>query len=116
MTDFIERVEGSGSITVQLNGGITPDYTPNSSIPLDGMLRTFNGRVEYYDGSLNQWYTWHGATLRVELLPAFEDVMWWAMEEKQKAEQLEEKMKKFSSLRLAKENFDMVKALVENDK
>jgi hypothetical protein len=116
MTEFIDQAVGSGSVNVKLDGGATPHYAPDDNIPFDGALRVNGSEVEYYNAKACRWSTWHGATLSVEILPVYESALWWAVEEKQKAEQLEEKMKKFPSLRLAKENFDMVKALVENDK
>ena len=117
MTILIDCVQGCGTISVQSDGGGGNNYyTPDPNIPLDGMLRTNNGTVEYYNGSAGGWYQWIGVSLNISLYPALQDAMFWAIEEQGKAAQLEEKMKKFPSLRQAKDNFDMVKALVENDK
>lgn len=108
----IECIDGS------IHGTVTdhsPFYTANDSLPMDGVVRTNNGGMEYYDATAHCWFPLPGCEVNLEISSPYQDVFNWAMDKMFKERQELELMEKYPALKTAKQNYETVKALVENE-
>ena len=93
----------------------TPHYNANDNLPMDGVVRTNHGGLEYYDASIHAWFPYPGSEVNLEISPYYQDVLNWAMDKMFKEKQELELMEKYPALKTAKQNYETVKALVENE-
>jgi hypothetical protein len=86
------------------------NYYNYSSQPLAGMLRYHSGgRIEVFDG--NSWQT-VSASCNVELTPEGQSAIDWAIKKQKEETELEVLLDKHPGLKQAKEQFDIMLALV----
>lgn len=111
----IENIEcNDGSIHGTVSD-YTPYHTANNNLPMDGVLRTNHGGMEYYDASAHCWLPMSGQQVNLEIGGHYQDVLNWAMDKMYKEQQELQLMEKYPALKTAKENYETVKALVENE-
>jgi hypothetical protein len=111
---FVENVNCSDFSIYGTTTNHTPYYVPDNSVPMDGAVRTNKGGLEYYDSSIKDWLPLPGTEVRLELGPIARTVLDWAHEKMIEEQKLEELVKKYPSLKAAKENYEIVKAMVEH--
>ena len=71
--------------------------------------------MEYYDFDCEAWFPLPGQETTVEIAPHFQSALNWAMDKMFKEKQELELMEKYPALKTAKQNYETVKALVENE-
>lgn len=105
------------NITAGTGIDITNSYTSlpyfNMNSPSAGMVR-YNGNAqafEVYDGF--DWKSIYGATPQVELNADVQNVLSWARRKMKEEYDLYVLCQKYPSLEKAKENFELVRQLVE---
>lgn len=111
----IENIEcNDGSIY-----GIVTDHTPyyiaNDNLPMSGAVRTNCGGMEYYDADAQCWLPLPGSEVKLEISSHYQSVLNWAMDKMQKEKQELQQMEKYPALKTAKQNYETVKALIENE-
>jgi hypothetical protein len=112
---FIENiVSGDSNVYVSTNG-YTPFYYPDDKNLHDGSVRTRGGGLEYYDAKYNAWLPLPGCESKIEISPHVQIVLEWAYKKMAEEEKLKVLTEKYPSLKQAKENYDIVKALVQNE-
>jgi len=84
----------------------------NMSNPSAGMVRYNGSRFEVYDGY--SWLTWN-QTSTISTSAELDNIVNWAKEKMLEEAKIKEMCKKFPALQKAKDNYDMIKALVENE-
>jgi len=113
-----KHVENINCTDGSIHGIITdysPFYTADNSKPMDGVIRTNHGGLEYYDAGINDWLPYPGSEVNLEISSHYQDVLNWAMDKMFKEKQELELMEKYPALKTAKQNYETVKALVENE-
>ena len=94
----------------------TPYYTPDDKNLHDGViLRTSQGGLEYYDVKLGDWLPLPGCQVTLELGPMSRTVLDWAYDKMEEERKLEELVAKYPALKQAKENYEIIKAMVANE-
>ncbi|SRR6056297_883707 len=86
---------------------------PNTGREVDGDLRLSNGNLEVY--SAGAWTMIGDSSFEVALTHRGNTVLQWAEQKMHEEQKLEELCKKYPSLKEAKDKYEMIKALVEND-
>lgn len=110
---FIETVN---SYDLQISvSSYTPQYGPDDKNLHDGSVRTCRGGLEYYNAGSNCWFPMPGANVNINLGPRVEMVLEWAYKKMAEEDQIESLIKKYPALKIAKENYEIVKALVQNE-
>jgi hypothetical protein len=84
----------------------------NMSNPSAGMVRCNGTQLEVYDG-----YSWltYTQTSTISTSAELDNVVSWAKEKMLEEAKIKELCKKFPALQKAKDNYDMIKAFVENE-
>lgn len=111
---FIETVESGDANIYVRKTAYTPYYAPDDKNLHDGSIRTNRGGLEYYDASNSCWLPLPGADVKVELGPHIEMVLQWAYKKMDEEEKLKQLAEKYPALKQAKENYEIVKAMVYN--
>lgn len=111
---FIEDVSSGDGIYIT-NYAHTPYYSPDAAILNDGVVRTRHGGLEYYDAKIDAWMPLPGMTIRVSMDPASAYAVAWVQKKMVEEENLEKLLKNYPSLKQAKENYELIKALVQNE-
>lgn len=112
---FVETVDsGDASIYVRKTA-YTPYYVPDDKNLHDGSIRTNRGGLEYYDAGNNSWLPLPGSDVKVEIAPHVQVVLDWAWAKMQEEHKLEDLAAKYPAFKQAKENYEIVKALVQNE-
>ena len=93
----------------------TIHYNANDIMPMDGVVRTNQGGLEYYDASIHAWFPYPGSKVNLEISSYYQDALIWAMDKMFKEQRELELMEKYPALKTAKQNYETVKALVENE-
>jgi hypothetical protein len=114
MSSHIQSVIGThGIVTYNTHPGT--HYYPNDSIPNDGALRTYAGNIQFYDAVSHCWMLLVGDQATVEISADVQVVMDWVRDKMVEDVRIKDLTEKYPALKKAKENFDVIKALVEND-
>jgi hypothetical protein len=111
---YIQNVTGGPGIL----SAVSPSgshYQPSDSIPNDGALRSYGRYIQYYNAASCCWMDLRGDTLYVELSADVQVVIDWAKNKMTEDEHIKNLAEKYPALKKAKENYDVVKALVENE-
>lgn len=112
---FIETITSmDGNISV-IATSHTPHYYPDDKNLHDGSVRTKQGGLEYYDVNFGCWLPLPGADVKVELSPQIEYVLKWAFKKMAEEEKLNELAKQYPAFKQAKDNYDLIKAMVDNE-
>ena len=115
MTAFIDTVGSyDSSITLYLTNH-TPMYKPSDTIPNDGYIRTNYGKFEYWDGRNGCWMPCSGADISASLGPRLSYIVEWADRKMDEERKLAELVEKHPALKTAKENYELIKAMVGNE-
>ena len=93
----------------------TPYYNPDSSNLHDGIVRTCLGGLEYYDAKSGCWHPLTGSVTNIDLHTSVNVVLNWAMNKMAEEEKLKSLAEKYPAFKQAKENYDIIKALVQNE-
>lgn len=93
----------------------TPYYNPDNTNFYDGAVRTCKGELEYYDAKAKCWYPLPGLVANIDLHTNMNVVLNWAMKKMDEEEKLKKLAEKYPALKQAKENYEIVKALVQNE-
>lgn len=93
----------------------TPYYNPDDTNLNDGAVRTCRGELEYYDAKAKCWYPLPGLVANIDLHTNTNVVLNWAMKKMAEEEKINKLIAKYPALKTAKENYDLIKALVENE-
>lgn len=110
---FIETVN---SYDLQISvSSYTPYYRPDDKNLHDGSIRNSQGGLEYYDAGNNCWLPLPGANVNINLGPRVEMALEWAYKKMAEEDQIASLVKKYPALKSAKENYEIVKALVQNE-
>lgn len=113
---FVENITSPDQSIYSVVSDYTPYYTADDNKHrLDGVVRTNHGGLEYYDADCGAWFTLPGQETTVEISPHYQTVLNWAMDKMLKEQQEQELMEKYPALKNAKQNYETVKAMVEND-
>lgn len=90
---------------------VTADY--NNSRAIDGDVRYNNSNFEVYSNGC--WMMMGEDCTDVQFSPRWKSVLEWAEKAMEAETEEKELLEKSPALRKAKENYDMIKALIEND-
>lgn len=112
---FVETITSLDNNLFISSSSYTPSYYPDDNNLHDGSVRTNRGGLEYYDSKSRCWFPLPGADVKVELGPQIEMVLQWAYKKMDEEEKLKQLAEKYPALKQAKENYDIVKALVQNE-
>ena len=112
---FVETITSTDHNLFVVTHTHTPFYNPDDKNLHDGSVRTCRGGLEYYDASHSCWLPLPGSNVNVELSPHVESVLQWAFKKMEEEEKLKQLAEKYPALKAAKENYDIVKALIENE-
>jgi hypothetical protein len=110
----IQNVSGGPGIVCYVTS-VGTNYFPNDSIPNDGALRTYAGNIQYYDADSHCWMLMQGSDVSVDLAADHQVIMDWVRDKMVEDVRIKDLTEKYPALKKAKENFDVIKALVEND-
>lgn len=99
--------------------GTTQDHSPyivdDANDPSNGAVRYRGNHLEVYDSMNKRWVMHMGSSVVLTLSPRIESVVIWA-EQKMEEEQRERELcEKYPALQIAKNNYETVKALVQNE-
>lgn len=111
---FVETVGNSDASILVTYSAHTPYYTPDDKNLHDGAVRTSQGGLEYYDAKYNSWLPLPGLDVKLEIAPHVQHVLDWAYLKMQEELELDNLVAKYPALKQAKENFDLVKAMVKH--
>lgn len=112
---FVEEIKCNDMTIYGVITDHTPYYIPDDKRPMDGVVRTNRGGLEYYDAGVGDWFPLPGSQVSMELGPAARTVLDWAYIKMQEEEKLDQLVAKYPSLKEAKQNYDIIKAMVENE-
>jgi hypothetical protein len=110
---FVETITSSDASIYSITNSYTPYYTANEAIPHDGFVRTNNGGLEYYDGSDHCWLPLPGSDVRIEIAPHVQVVLDWAYAKMQEECEIDTLAATYPAFKAAKENYELIKALVQ---
>lgn len=105
----------NGFIITSSFGSSGPYLSDNTNDPSHGLVRYRQNRFEIYDGFAKSWIPHYGESIQLGLDARVNFVLDWA--EKKMAEETREKelLEKHPALQKAKENYDIIRKLVENE-
>jgi hypothetical protein len=112
---FVETITSGDSSIYATTTSHTPYYTPDDKNLHDGAVRTTRGGFEYYDVNRQCWFPLPGADINLTVGPQFQIVLDWAMRKMNEEEKIKKLAEKYPALKQAKENYDLIKAMVENE-
>jgi len=112
---FVENIQCNDMSVYSTITDHTPYYTPDDYNFQDGVVRTRGGGLEYYDAKLYSWLPLPGSEVALELGPMARTVLDWAYAKMEEEQQLEQLVQQYPTLKAAKENYEIVKALVRNE-
>lgn len=112
---FVENVVSSDQSIYAKISDHTPYYLPNNTRPMDGALRTNCGGIEYYDAGVGDWFPLPGCEVRLDVAPHYVTVLNWAMRKMEEERKLDELAERFPAFKTAKENYELMKAMVRNE-
>jgi hypothetical protein len=113
---MINELHAHSGIIVNNNFGAPAPYlADNPNDTLNGLVRYKHSNFEIYDGYNKQWVTYFGQTVNITLDPRVQNVLSWV--EQKMADEAREKelLEKHPALQKAKENYDIIRKLVENE-
>jgi len=110
---MISGISPGRGLVVQNGTGGLPHVPPNSSNPMTGMLRVNGTSLEVFTGSSWQYVSTNYAS--IELDSNTQSVVSWAMKKMAEEQKIAELCKKYPALEKAHNNYEMIKALVENE-
>lgn len=93
----------------------TPYYIPDDKRFMDGVVRTSRGGLEYYDAEVGDWFPLPGSEVNLEIAPHIKVVLDWAYYKMEEERKLGALVAKYPALKQAKENYDIIKAMVQNE-
>lgn len=103
------------SIFVYQSNDHTPYYNVNNSVHTSGVIRINNKVLEYFDSEIDDWMPLNGTSLRITLNPEYIDIINWARKKMIEDNLLEEKLKKYPSLKKAKDAFDIINKMTDKE-
>lgn len=112
---FIENIISLDASIFVITNSHTPYYNPDDKNLHDGSVRTRGGGLEYYDAKYNSWLPLPGCEARIEISHHVQTILEWAYTKMQEEDKLNALVEKYPTLKQAKENYDIVKALVQNE-
>lgn len=112
---FVENIRSSDQTIYCVDVSHTPHYTPDDNNLHDGSVRTRSGGLEYYDAKFKCWLPLPGSEVRVELAPHVTHVLGWAYRKMEEEAKLDALAKKYPAFKQAKDNYEVIKALVTNE-
>jgi hypothetical protein len=112
---FVENICSSDQTIYCVDSNHTPHYNPNNTRPMDGVVRTAQGGLEYYDAGFNAWLPLPGSEIRVELSPHVTRVVDWAYRKMEEELKFDVAAAKYPAFARARENFELMKAMVRNE-
>lgn len=112
---FVENVCSSDQTIYCVNSNHTPLYTPDDNNLHDGSVRTNAGGLEYYDAKFKCWLPLPGNEVRVELAPHVTHVLDWVFSKMEEEIKLDVAAAKYPAFAKARENFELMKAMVRNE-
>ena len=86
---------------------------PSTGREVDGDLRLNNSQLEVYHAGC--WTLVGDQSFGLQMSQRGEEILQWAEQKMHEEQKLEELCKKYPSLKEAKDKYEMIKALVEND-
>lgn len=98
-----------------VDGGMAAPYigpAMDSGRELEGDLRINNGQLEVFAGGC---WMMIDTSVNVAMTPDAQQALEWAKKKMQQEKEEEELCKKYPALKTAKDKYEMIKALVEND-
>lgn len=105
------------SVNVVSTGGYSSapyvNAIEDSARAIDGDVRFNNGEFEVY--SCGCWYTISAGTTDITLHEQDRLALEWAREQMKKEEKDKELMERYPALKQAKEKYELIRALVENE-
>ena len=110
---MISGISPGRGLVVQNGTGGFPHVPPNSSNPMTGMLRINGTSLEVFTGSCWQYVSTNYAS--IELDSNTQSVISWAMKKMAEEQKIADLCKKYPALEKAHNNYEMIKALVENE-
>ena len=115
MSVFIDAVGSYNADIMLYLTDHSPRYQPSSAVPNDGYIRTNYGKFEYWDGRNGCWMPCSGADINVSLGPRIIPIVEWAERKMIEERRLAEMVEKYPALKAAKENYELIKAMVSNE-
>lgn len=114
MGSFIESITNTDGSVYGIVDQHTPYYSPEDRNLYGGSVRTNCGGLEYYDAQNSCWLPLPGCDVRLEIGSHYQQVLDWAMQ-KMHEEKEKQLLEKYPALSAAKKNYELVKAMVENE-
>ena len=111
--NFIDEINSSDMIVYANKQGT--QYVPSNHTPMDGVVRINNGGLEYYNGDYRSWDVLNGTGVQIGNSSRLEEVVRWAYDKMEEERTLDELAKKFPAFKTAKENYELMKAMVKNE-
>jgi hypothetical protein len=110
---MIDAMSSDGSLIV-INNSFSPYSTASNYTgrELDGDVRMNNGNLEVYSGGC--WMAIN-SSVDIQLPDGTQNVLQWARKKMAEEQKLKELCEKYPGLKQAKEKYEIIKALVEND-
>lgn len=95
-----------------------PNYHPDSANFKDGVVRVNINRLEYYNSDEDTWTPLTGDRVELNMnLPAGLDiVISWAYQKMDEERKIEQLAAKYPALKQARDNFELIKQVVKNEK
>lgn len=115
MNKVVENITCFDQSILVINNDYTPYYSPDNTRPMDGVLRTCNGGLEYYDAHVGDWLPLPGCKVELELGHHTAEVVKWAQQKMLEEDKLDELAEKYPALKKAKENYDIIRRIVQNE-
>lgn len=113
---MITSINSSSKFIITSSFGSSGPYlSDNNNDPSHGVVRYRQNRFEIYDGFARTWIPHYGESVQLSLDARVNVVLDWA--EKKMSEEAREKelLEKHPALQKAKENYDIIRKLVEHE-
>jgi hypothetical protein len=114
MTIFVEDIIPKSNSIQSIFTDHLSYYNTDDAKPMDGVIRTNRGNLEYYNSDTG-WCLLSAQQLKIEIAPHYQMLLDWAMNKMLKEKKEEILTKKYPAFKTAKENYETVKAIVENE-
>lgn len=113
MVKFVHNVTSNNSIIQTICVDQTPYFNADNTRPMDGVLRLNGKNLEYYRSGIG-WYPMLGTQVSIDVDPRIQIVLDWAV--KKMAQESEEQTlaEQYPAFKTAKENYELVKTMVQN--
>lgn len=113
--NFIESISSKNSTIYTCKNDYTPYYIASDTTPMDGAVRINQGGFEYYDAKNGAWFPLPGSDVDLEIDPYYVTVLEWAMKKMDEEQKLDKLAEQFPAFKTAKENYELMKAMVRNE-